>query len=432
MEKQVFATLEKYKMLDCNGVVIGLSGGADSVALLHLLAEKGVPLFAVHVNHGLRGEEAEADAVFCRMICRRFDVPLEVFTVNSEKVAKEYKLSVEAAGRLLRYDIFKQVAEARGNHKIATGHHKNDVAETVLMQVLRGTGRVRGIPPVRENIIRPLIGVTREEIEEYCARHKLPFRHDSTNDNTDFTRNKVRLETIPMLAEAYNPNLVDTLARLAEISQTEDEFLDKLTPKFPSMQIWIKELNQFDLALKRRSVRHMLKGLANVTLEHIDNIVGLIDKQSGKEVSLPGGNVARRSYDKIVIMGRGKVEDFSVTLPRNEEIYIIQARCWFYLGRVPKKGPHDDVFTLMLDTYKVRDAKVEVRRRKPGDSVYVEGIGTKKISDWLIDSKVPREYRDLLTVVAIDSDVITVVNGIFSDKFNPPEGKSITYLQIWK
>jgi len=432
MEKQIWKTLKKYRMLtlDCKGIVVGLSGGADSVALLHFLTQLDIPLFAVHINHGLRGEESDADADFCRMFCRRLDIPIEVFDVDAGGLAKLHKISVEAAGRLLRYDAFKKVMEEKGFDRIVTGHHKNDVAETVLMQVLRGAGRIRGIPPVREHIIRPLIDVTREEIEGYCQLYRLPYCVDHTNSNTDYTRNKIRLDTLPMLAEQYNPNLVDTLARLAEISRTEDEFLDKLTPKFPPMQLWVKEMGQFHLALQRRAVRHTLKELDNVNHGHIDSVLSLLDMNNGKEVSLPNNNVARRNYDKIVIRNRGVAEDFVVNLPKDEEIYIIQARCWFYLGRIPKNRNSDNVVTIPLDAEKLGDAMVEVRRRRPGDRVYINGVGTKKVKDWLIDNKIPREYRDWLVFVAVGEDVITMVDGVRSDKFMP-EGKNALYLQIW-
>ena len=433
MEKRIFKTIIKHRMIKpgFKGIIVGLSGGADSVALLHFLAGSGLPLLAVHINHGLRGEESEADEDFCRDFCKSLDIPIKVFNVDVGEIARLHKLSIEEAGRMVRYDTFKKVMEEKGFDKIATGHHKNDAAETVLMQILRGTGRIRGIPPVRDNIIRPLIDVAREEIERYCQRHKLSYCVDHTNALTDYTRNKIRLETIPLLAGQYNPNLVDTLARLADISQGEDDFLDKFTPKFPPMQLPIKEMGQFHLALQRRAVRHALKPLDNINHNHIDSVLSLLYMDNGKEISLPGNHVARRSYDKIIVRKREVVEDFVISLPREEDVYIIQANCWFYLGSKPKAREGDFLAAVPLDGAKLGDTAIEVRRRRPGDKIFIEGVGTKKVKDWLIDKKIPKEERDGLVFVAAGEDVIAILGKFQSDKFMP-EDKNAIYLQVWK
>ncbi|MCL2854092.1 MAG: tRNA lysidine(34) synthetase TilS [Defluviitaleaceae bacterium] len=428
METKIFNTMEKYNMFGA-GFVVGLSGGADSVALLHFLAGLDEDVLAVHVNHGLRGEEATADAQFCKMFCKRLEVPLEIYYVDAGELASTYKVSVEYAGRLLRYDIFKKLSQHRGLERIATAHHKNDVAETVLMQLLRGTGRINGIPPVRENIVRPLIDVTREEIEEYCAKHNLPYCSDSTNFETEHTRNKIRLETLPMLAQEYNPNLIDTLARFAEISRVEDVFLDKLTPKFPPLQLWVKELAKFDLSLQRRAVRHALSMIKDLTQGHVDSVLSLMDMQSGKSVSLPGDNMAKRQYDTIVIRPKEKPEDFTVTLPLEQEIYIIQARCWFYLGKHPKDRGGEETMTIALASNKI--GQLDVRRRRAGDKVHRKGVGTKKLKEWLIDQKIPGDYRDWVVLVANGDDVIAITDGYEWDKFAPEDGDDVVYLQIW-
>ena len=203
MLERVRAYAEKYQMIrPGDRIVAGISGGADSVCLLFLLRElcreKGAGLFAVHVNHGLRGAEAGEDEAYVRKLCGELKVPLRVFSFDVRGRAREEHLTLEEAGRLCRYEAFEEEAERIGGTRIAVAHHAGDQAETVLFQLFRGSGLkgLAGIRPVRDNVIRPLLCTGREEIEAWLTERGIEWRTDSTNLTTDYTRNRIRGEIL--------------------------------------------------------------------------------------------------------------------------------------------------------------------------------------------------------------------------------------------
>ena len=224
--------VERYGMLEKgDSVTVALSGGADSVALLHSLKtsenELGIRLSACHVNHNLRGEESDGDEAYVRELCRELEVPLKVFSVDvSGSVVKHQ--SIEERARELRYDAFAKLS-CELDSKVATAHNACDNTETVLLNLLRGTGLkgLCGIPPVRDYLIRPLILCTRDEIEEYCRENGLKYVTDSTNASTAYTRNKIRLELIPKLLE-INPSLYEGVGRMTLALGEDSRFLEDM------------------------------------------------------------------------------------------------------------------------------------------------------------------------------------------------------------
>ena len=229
---KILTAIGQYNMLgDCRCVTAAVSGGADSVALLHSLKmlerELDIRLSACHVNHNLRGEESDGDEAYVRSLCRELDVPLRVFSVDvSGSVAKHQ--SVEERARELRYEAFASMSNELGS-KVATAHNACDNTETVLLNLLRGTGLkgLCGIPPVRDNLIRPLILCTRDEIEEYCRDNGLKYVTDSTNASTAYTRNKIRLGIIPKLLE-INPSLHEGVGRMTLALSEDSRFLEDM------------------------------------------------------------------------------------------------------------------------------------------------------------------------------------------------------------
>ncbi|MDR1002501.1 MAG: tRNA lysidine(34) synthetase TilS [Oscillospiraceae bacterium] len=237
MITKVVNAIEKYEMLklgDC--VIVALSGGADSVSLLHalnVLRERlGISLRAVHVNHMLRGEEAERDSRFSCSFCESLGIPIDVFRVDIGKLAKERKIGTEQCGREERYRLLAEVREKFGG-RIATAHTLSDNAETMLLNMTRGcsVAGLRGIPPVRGDIIRPLIFVTRAEVEQYCRENSLDFVTDSSNLSDGYTRNKIRLGVIPRLTE-INPLLELSMSRLSECASEDDRYLSSAAAEF--------------------------------------------------------------------------------------------------------------------------------------------------------------------------------------------------------
>jgi len=425
LEKTARKTIKKYEMLAAgNGIVVGFSGGADSVALLHFLTnEQYLPLLAVHVNHGLRGADADADAVFCEEFCRKIGVDFELHHADVAKFAKEGKVSIEAAGRKLRYEIFNEAAQKRDFGHIAVAHNQNDVAETVLLQILRGTGRVRGIAPVRENIIRPLIDVPRSEIEGYCVRHGLEYRHDASNDGDGFARNKLRNKYLPQLAAEFNPNLVENLAQLAEVSREEDEYLEELVGsagergRSPLQRRWVRGL-----------IREAKGDLENITFDHVEAVLELEKGATGREVALPDGFLARNVYGRVEIVKRKLPLQFSYELPLGQDVYVAEIDRWFYLGENPPKRVGITTYNLPVKLDMMTDVKV--RTRMAGDKIYIGGVGTKKIKNYFIDKKIPRHERDAVVFVANKSDVIIMQGGVCDDKYTCDDGDGL--LQIWR
>ena len=229
MKTRVAEALKKYGMLEaCRNVTVGLSGGADSCALLGVLRELSgeldMSLSACHINHSLRGAESDRDEAFARSLCERLGVPIEVYRVDVRASAGKHE-SIEEAARRLRYGCF---GEARGKFGsvIATAHTAGDSAETVLMNLLRGTGTkgLAGIPPVRDGIIRPLILCTREQTENYCRTHGIDYVTDSTNLEDDCTRNRIRHKVIPLLEE-FNPSFIAAVSRMTEAVSDDESFL---------------------------------------------------------------------------------------------------------------------------------------------------------------------------------------------------------------
>ena len=230
----VLQTIFKHNMLNRGDKVLAaVSGGADSVCMLHILNslknDLDIELYCAHINHGLRGDAADSDELFVKSLCRSLDIPFFSKTIDVAKMAEENKLTVEEAGRIARYSFFDELKMQYGLSKIATAHNKNDNAETVLMRIIRGTGvdGLCGIAYVRgDGVIRPILDVSRKEIEEYCTDNSLDFCTDATNADNDYTRNKIRNQLIPYLEREFNSNIIDAMTRLAENACEDSLFIN--------------------------------------------------------------------------------------------------------------------------------------------------------------------------------------------------------------
>jgi len=230
MENKISAVIARYDML-CSGdtVIVGVSGGADSMALLHWLfchkEELGITVRACHINHNLRGEESLRDEQFVRGFCEKLNIPLTVYSIE---VITDKHESIEECARKIRYKLFDELC-GELNAKFATAHTASDNAETVLINILRGTGTkgLGGIPPVRGKIIRPLLRCTREDTERYCSARGIDYVTDSTNLSEEYTRNKLRLKIIPQLKE-FNPSLINGISRMTEAVSDDNAFLERL------------------------------------------------------------------------------------------------------------------------------------------------------------------------------------------------------------
>lgn len=448
MQSKVWQTIEKYHMCPQGAhIVVGVSGGADSMALLHLLngfaGEQGWSITAVHVHHGLRGEEADRDRNFVQEICQEWKIPCKVYYFDVSKEAKARGLGTEEAGRLLRYEAFEQ--ERQGG-MIAVAHNKNDQGETVLMRLCRGAGvsGLTGIRPVREFIIRPLLFCTRKEIEEYCQDKGLSYCEDSTNRENNYTRNRIRNQVLPLLEEIY-PKAKEHIAQTAEIMTEEEEFLQE-----QARVLFIRALKKSDeneIVLDAECLRSMhpamgkrvlamafdaLEGKKDIGSVHYELLVGLLGQESGKSLYLPNHIIAELSYGALILKKvREMSSHFSYPLPLNQEIYVPEAKLFVgtYLCTKKRTQKSQDSCTKVFDYDKI-DCALFCRTRQNGDRLAIKN-GRKKLKDFLIDEKIPREERDRLPLIATEDDVLWVVNQRVSAAYLPDENtKKFLTVQI--
>lgn len=313
MKERILKTIRKYNLIE-NGdkVVIGVSGGPDSMTLLNLLIEIkqekiiDFDIVVCHVNHMIR-EEATSDEEYVSKFCKKYNVPFFAKKVNVQKLSEKERIGTEEAGRKIRYEFFNKILEKTSSNKIATAHTANDNAETVLMNIIRGSGTIglRGIEPKRENLIRPLIECSREEIEAYCIEKKLNPRIDKTNFENVYTRNKVRNLLIPYIKENFNPNIIEGINRLSDLSKQENEYLEKIAAeKFEKILIEKKKdeiilnLNQFNLqetVIKSRLVLYTINILfgtrSGIEKKHIEDIIKLCSNNIGNKFLIPNKKV---------------------------------------------------------------------------------------------------------------------------------------------
>jgi len=313
MKEKVLEIIKKYNLIE-NGdkIVIGVSGGPDSITLLNVLLEIkneniiNFDMVVCHINHMIR-EEAVQDEEYVLEFCKKYNIECFVKKIDVENKAKEEKLGTEEAGRIARYEFFNEILEKTGSNKIATAHTANDNAETVLMNIIRGSGTagLKGIEVKRDNLIRPLIDCSREEIEEYCKTNNLNPRIDKTNFQNIYTRNKVRNMLIPYIKENFNPNIIEGINRLSELSKKENEYLEKVTQK-KYKEILIEEqdnqiildLNKFnlqELVIKQRLVLYTINILfgtrSGIEKKHIEDIIKLCSNNIGNKFLIPNKKV---------------------------------------------------------------------------------------------------------------------------------------------
>lgn len=435
-------TIEKYKMLQSGDkVIIGVSGGPDSLCLLHVLKgladEYGVTLYAAHLNHQFRGKAADEDAGYVADICRDWGIKAFIETFDVPAYAKRTGLSPEEAGREIRYRLFDQVCSSVGGNKIAVAQNLNDHVETVLMRFMRGSGieGLKGIEPVRDNIIRPLLEISRDRIEAYCRDAKLAPRIDLTNLEPVYLRNKIRLELLPYLMENFNPNIMTTLARFSSLVKDENDYLEaQAEDVFRQIAQSAEDrimYNRSDLlkqhaALQRRLVRigieKLLEGLQSFEFKHIEGVLALLSKPTGAAVMLPNKLRAYISYEWLILTKDIEKADkkcyyklkydYDNQLELENTSLIIERK-----NRSDISSMAGDKYTVFIDAAKIKSGLV-LRYRQPGDVFSPFGMkGSKKLKDYFIDEKVPKEERDAVELIADGGEIVWIVGRRLSEKY---------------
>lgn len=435
---QVKLTIEKHNMISPGDtVLVGVSGGPDSVALLHLLSrlkeDLQCGLYAGHLNHMFRGEEADADARLVEGLAREWRIPLVSERFDVPAYLKESGLSAQQGARKVRYRFFEEAAARVGAARVALGHHADDQAETVLLNLIRGAGMtgLSGIPPARENVyIRPLLEIRRRQIELYCRDYGIPYRVDQSNLKAVYLRNRVRLELIPLLEEKYNPAVVDSLNRLAGIARDEDGYMDGvardalegalISREAGKMTISIEKLNSYPIAVRRRLVRTACRELAGygrtISFEHIDRALELACGEPHRgTVELPGGIVLVKRYRLLeIIINRvnSKMPFYQhplqvpgvTPIPEVNRRILAETLEASLIGDPRRLAPEEAV----LDLERLQ-GPLWVRRRKEGDVFSPLGMSGKiKLKKFFIDQKVPREKRDAIPIVTCGNDIVWV------------------------
>ena len=319
MEEKILKTIKKYNLIS-NGdkIVVAVSGGPDSMCLLNILKNLrqkfNIELFVAHINHMIR-EEADSETEYVKNYCERNNIKCFIKRANVLEMAKEQKKGTEEMGRIVRYDFFEYVANEVSANKIAIAHTENDNAETILMNLMRGASLegLKGIEPIRGKYIRPLIECNREEIEKYCEINKLDPKFDKTNNDNTYTRNKIRNLLIPYIKKEFNPNIIETLNRLAVLARQDATYFNKIVKESYAdillheninnlnenlekhIILDLKKFNKLEYVIKSRvllySINKLLGTTKGIEKINIEDMIKLCEKNIGNKYLIPNKNV---------------------------------------------------------------------------------------------------------------------------------------------
>jgi tRNA(Ile)-lysidine synthase len=420
-------------------LVVAVSGGADSVCLLHILAglkeELKLKLHLAHLNHQLRGADSDADAEYVSALARKWGIPATIERRDVKGYQKQKRLSPEEAAREVRYQFLTGVARDTGAKAVAVGHTKDDHIETILMHLIRGAGTrgMRGLQPSTDwpskdgklIIIRPLLEVSHEETEGYCQKHRLAPRLDASNLSLSPLRNRIRRQLLPLL-QGYNPGIAEALLRTGRIATEDIDFLDSETARRwakiarqegQTITLNRKRLDRLPPTLKRyllrRGAERLLGSAKDIEMRHIEEMMALTGRPAGKRLNLPGGLIFAVGYDQYQLTT--DINGLS-PLPKLEgEIKLnIPGQTGFPGWRVeaaiiepPEMAGKDD-FTAYLDLAKCGD-RLTVRARKRGDRFQPLGLaGFKKLGEFMIDARIPQAWRDNIPIVCSSQQIVWV------------------------
>lgn len=454
MHHKIIETIKENQMIDPGDkIIVGFSGGADSVTLLAFLwevrKELSVQVTACHVNHSLRGEESDRDELFCRNFCSHRGIPFQAHKIDAATGAKQEGLSVELYARQERYRVFDEAAEQLDNKtpvKIATAHTLSDKAETIIFHMARGTGLkgLEGIPAVRGNIIRPLIDCTRKEVEDYCYTHSLIFMTDSSNLTDEYTRNRIRHRIVPEML-AINPAFAQSIRRLSQSARRDNTYLAELAQQaYDSIsqnnteQISARALLELDPALGDRVTAMILEQAgAEVSIKKMQDVLQLAKEGSGT-MELVRGVYISCENGLLRLKREAETKDYFEVPLFPESVKPESAISWeirVFDGKIvnillcdyenykkfQKKWP--DVLKKSVDYDRIENVAV-MRQRKEGDSILLyhkaHGRTLKKL---FIEAKIPAEERGSKIVLS-DSTGPVWVEGFGCDKRVEPSADS--------
>jgi len=444
--------LSKDNHSESEPVLVAVSGGADSMALLYGLLEysPALKLSVCHINHNLRGEESQKDADFVRDVCNDLGIPFFYYEASGLSGQEE-------EARQVRYSFLYNCAQANGITKIATGHNLNDNAETLILRLCRGTGLsgLGGISTLRRivlcgveySIIRPLIETSRTEIEKYLQEKGISYRTDASNFDNIHARNRVRHEVIPAL-QKINPRAVENLARSAELLRQDANFLASLNPTNSSTNLDNAGDKRIHIpTMHRRAIHAALENHRNISEKHIIQIESLLTAESGKKLHLPGGLIVSREYEYLLITSNNKQksEGFCYDLQINNSTHIssigldvqISVKNRDITSPINSSEMCTKYFNYdkIIEEQKRKVLLLQLRSRQPGDRIYISGVGHKKLSDEFCDRKIPQSERDSIALLTLGKDVLWIIgrqneSGRSSDAYKPCSGKPMLMVEV--
>ena len=420
MINKVKNTMCTHGICPTKSVLVGLSGGADSVALLHVMhtlsKEMGFVVYAAHVNHNLRGEAALRDEEFSKSLCEKLNIQCFVKSADVKSIATQRHISEELAGRQVRYDFFSELMSEYDIEFTATAHHKNDNAETLVMNFIRGTGLsgLSGIPYKRDMFIRPMLDVTRCEIEEYCVNNGLSYVTDATNLDTVYTRNKIRNILIPDIEREFNPRFIETITSNADIISCEDDYLFEAADReyrrlVMNNVISVSALMTQHKAISRRIIRRMIDsecGISDVSAVVVDNVYNICKSgKTGLMCDIAKGVTARIEYDNLVIGKTPDVcEDFKYQIEIGKEQYIPELNCNISVDFVSNQA--DGEYFRLPDGVN----SVIISNRRSGDKFVPKGMtGTKSVKEYMINEKIPKHLRSRIGIMRFNDDIAWII-----------------------
>ncbi|WP_134685235.1 tRNA lysidine(34) synthetase TilS [Brevibacillus migulae] len=421
-------------------LVVGVSGGTDSMALLHILMslnkqyQYGWKIHVVHVNHSFRGAESDADAEYVQTVCTEWSIPCHSFKRNVSLYMEESGLGSQEASREVRYQLYQQVAEEVGARKVVLAHHGDDQVETVLFRMLRGTGihGLAGIPLRRWlvegkiEVVRPLLGVFRHELEEYCREAGLSPREDSSNASRKYLRNRIRLDVLPLF-EGINVRYREHILQLAKSAEIDEKYLHDASKKALQQVIVQQESNKIsmavqpfqscDLALQRRMIPLILSYLstrAEWSSQHVEAVLRVVTgDHPSAELHLPDGVFVQRVYERISFT-RGLPDSksfpycYDLVVPGTTMVW--ESGTMFH-ANVLQSAPEFDKLPVNAAVFDLDQltGKLMVRNRRAGDRLTLLGsAGSKKLKELMIDCKVPKVHRDRMPLLVAGEEIMWV------------------------
>lgn len=423
-----------------DSIVSAVSGGSDSVFMLEMLlaikSDYELNIIVCHLNHGLRGAEAQRDEDFVKNLAEKNGLIYEVEHIDMAGYAKEHSLTCEEAGRKLRYLFFEEIKEKYKADKVAIAHNENDVAETIFLNIFRGTGLdgLESIPLRRDFYIRPILCFEKSEILDFLKENNIHYVDDSTNFTNDYKRNMIRNEIIPFIKKNFNENIVSSMSRLASIAKENNIYLeDIINDKYINIvnantidREGFNELGHYEKTLVlRKFLRENLNYLNNISKDNIDDMINLISLDSGKKYDIDGKHYLVNDFDKTIFKKldiNELSEEISLDFKLDKVYNIYGSKFKFVLS--------DKILSKKYLDYDLLTGKLSLRNRRSGDRFNPFGMkGSKKIKDYFVDKKVSSDDRSKVLFLMNGDEIVYVVGYDIADKYRA-SSKTKNYLNV--